>query len=194
MASVTAALVPGDGIGPEVTSAMVEILREAGADVEWRVFASAAESFQESGDAIPEATVATVRELGVALKGPLEVPLRGYENPNRGVRQAISAHANVRTVQGYPLRDRPWHDGMYLAIVRELTEDAARGAEQRTGDGRTGMSLKVVTRTASEKVARFCYRWAGEPTGDRRPVPRRRLGRSRLGSTRLGLTRCPPST
>lgn len=160
MAPVAAALVPGDGIGPEVTSAMVEILRAAGADVEWHVLAGGAESFRESGDAMPEATVATVRELGLALKGPLEVPLCGYENPNRGLRHAVSAYANVRTVRGYPLRGRPWHDGMNLAIVRELTEDAARGAEQRTGDGRTGISLKVVTQAASEKVAHFCYQWA----------------------------------
>jgi isocitrate dehydrogenase (NAD+) len=160
MAAVAAALVPGDGIGPEVTGAMVEILRAAGADVEWHVLPGGAQSFRDRGDAMPEATVATVHELGLALKGPLEVPLRTYENPNRGLRHAISAYVNVRTVRGYPLPGGHRYDGLRLAIVRELTEDAARGAEQRTGDGRTGIALKVVTRTATEKVARFAYEWA----------------------------------
>jgi isocitrate dehydrogenase (NAD+) len=158
--TVAAALVPGDGIGPEVTSATVEILRAAGADVEWHVLPGGEESFRDSGDAMPETTVQTVRELGVALKGPLEVPLRTYENPNKGLRHAISAYANVRTVQGYPLPGRPWHDGLRLAIIRELTEDVARGAAQRSADGQTGIAVKVVTRTASEKVARFGYAWA----------------------------------
>jgi len=162
MTAVAAALVPGDGIGPEVTDAMVEILRAAGADIEWHVLPGGEASFRDSGDAMPEATVKTVHELGLALKGPLEVPLRTYENPNKGLRQAIAAYANVRTVQGYPLPGRPWHDGMRLAIIRELTEDVARGAAERTADGQTGISVKVVTRTASEKVARFAYGWATE--------------------------------
>jgi isocitrate dehydrogenase (NAD+) len=160
--TAVAALVPGDGIGPEVTSATVEILRAAGADIEWHVLAGGAESYRDSGDAMPEATVKTVHELGIALKGPLEVPLRSYENPNKGLRDAISAYANVRTVRGYPLPGRPWHDGLRLAIIRELTEDAARGATQRTGDGQTGIAIKVVTRSASQKVARFAYTWAIE--------------------------------
>ncbi|HEX5407132.1 MAG TPA: isocitrate/isopropylmalate family dehydrogenase [Pseudonocardiaceae bacterium] len=150
---MAAALVPGDGIGPEVTSAAVEILRAAGADIEWHVLPGGADSYRETGDAMPASTVATVHELGLALKGPLEVPLRAYENPNKGLRHAISAYANVRTVQGHR---RPFR----LAIVRELTEDSARGAAQRTGDGQTGIAVKVVTRTASEKVARFAYDWA----------------------------------
>jgi isocitrate dehydrogenase (NAD+) len=159
MAAVAAGLIPGDGIGPEITKAMTEILRAAGAQIDWIVLPGGAEAFRDHGVAMPAETVETVRELGLALKGPIEVPMHSYGNPNAGLRHAIRAYANVRTVQGYRVTGRRWYERLNVAVIRDLTEDVGRGASQRTVDDGAGMAFKAVTRSASEKVSRFAYTW-----------------------------------
>lgn len=167
MTAVTVGLVPGDGIGPEIAKTTTEILEAAGAQVVWKILPGGRKAFRDRRAAMPAETVAEVRELGLALKGPLEVPTNSYEDPNAGLRQAISAYANVRTVQGYQVPGRRWYERLDLAVIRDLTEDVSRGAAQRTADDQGGVAIKAVTRRATDKVAQFAYGWAQRQGMDR---------------------------
>lgn len=160
MGTVTAALVRGDGIGPEIVAAAVEIMTAAGADVEWLDVPAGEDAFRETGSAVPDATVEAIRETGIALKGPMGVPMTGYTSPNQELRKIIDAYVNVRSVAYYPHRGHARYPGLDLTLVRDQTEDLTRGASQRSFDGQTGMALKVVTRSSSERAARFTYSWA----------------------------------
>src|SRR5262245_18106237 len=147
-------LLPGDGIGPEVTRAVVRVLEAAGLDVVWEEFSAGAAALQEHGTTLPPPLLESIRKNKVALKGPITTPIgEGFTSVNVGLRKALSLYANLRPVWNLP---NVWsrYTNVDLVIVRENTEDLYAGLEHEVVPGVVD-SLKIITREASTKIARF---------------------------------------
>jgi isocitrate dehydrogenase (NAD+) len=153
------ALLPGDGIGPEVIDAAVRAVEAAGVRVAWDRVEAGADVFEKYGSALPAAALNAVRSAGVALKGPIGTPVGGgFQSANVLLRQSLDLYACVRPVRsipGVPSR----FEGVDLVIVRENTEGLYSGLEHRVTPG-VVESLKVVTERASLRIARFAFELA----------------------------------
>jgi isocitrate dehydrogenase (NAD+) len=160
MAKHTIVLIPGDGIGPEVTHATRRVLEAAGLDVQWiELPAGAAALEQGYPDVLPAETLAAIRTHKVALKGPVTTPVgRGFRSVNVQLRQALDLYAAVRPVRnlpGIPTR----FDGVDMVIVRENTEGLYSGIENAIVPG-VVTSLKVATERGCMRIARWAFRYA----------------------------------
>ncbi|MDA0802682.1 MAG: isocitrate/isopropylmalate dehydrogenase family protein [Planctomycetota bacterium] len=155
-----AVLIEGDGIGPEVSAAVVRILGEAGADIQWeRHQAGLAAIEAGSTKTLPDATVEAVRRNGIALKGPCTTPVGGgFSSVNVAIRKACNLYAALR-----PVRSLAGHATRYsdvdIIVVRENTEGLYAGIENEITPG-VVTSLKVATRTACTRIAEFGMRMA----------------------------------
>ena len=152
-------LIPGDGIGPEVTTAVVTILERAGLDVEWESHLAGATALERHGATLPEALLDSIRRNKVALKGPLTTPVGGgFTSVNAGLRKALDLFTNLRPVWNIPsIPSR--YERVDLVIVRENTEDLYAGLEHEVVPG-VVESLKIITATSSTRVARFACDYA----------------------------------
>jgi isocitrate dehydrogenase (NAD+) len=152
-------LIPGDGIGPEVTDAAVEVLRAAGAGVEWEPVEAGAEVVAKYGTPVPEAVLHSIERNGVALKGPIGTPVgEGFRSANVTLRQSLDLYAAVRPVRNLPGVETRFDD-VDLVVVRENTEGLYAGLEHRVVPG-VVESLKVVSERASLRIAEFAFRLA----------------------------------
>ena len=152
-------LIPGDGIGPEVTAAVVTILERAGLDVEWESHLAGATALERHGATLPKALLDSIKRNKVALKGPLTTPVGGgFTSVNVGLRKALDLFANLRPVWNIPsIPSRYEH--VDLVIVRENTEDLYAGLEHEVVPGAVE-SLKIITATSSTRIARFAFDYA----------------------------------
>ena len=152
-------LIPGDGIGPEVTRAVVQVLEAAGLDATWEPFSAGAAAVAEHGTTLPPPLLESIRRTKVALKGPVTTPIgEGFTSVNVGLRKALDLYANLRPVWNLPnVRSR--YDGVDLVIVRENTEDLYAGLEHVVVPG-VVESLKIITDAASTRIARFAFEHA----------------------------------
>jgi isocitrate dehydrogenase (NAD+) len=152
-------LIPGDGIGPEVTRAAVQVVEAAGAKIDWEVVEAGAEVIAKYGTAVPEGVLTSIRKNGVALKGPIATPIaEGFRSANVELRQALDLYACVRPVRNVPgVASR--FEGVDLILVRENTEDLYSGLEHRIAPGIVE-SLKVVTERACIRIARYAFELA----------------------------------
>lgn len=152
-------LIPGDGIGPSIASAVVRILDAAGADIEWELRHAGAETIASHGDTLPEETLEAIRSAGVALKAPITTPVgKGFTSVNVRLRKALDLYANLRPVQslpGVPSR----YENVDLVVVRENTEGLYSGIEHEVVPG-VVESLKIMTRTACDRICRFAFSYA----------------------------------
>ena len=157
--SHTITLVPGDGIGPEVTGAVVAILEAAGLDVEWESHLAGVLALERHGSTLPPELLDSIRRNKVALKGPVTTPVGGgFTSVNVGLRQELELFANLRPVWSIPaVRTR--YDDVDLVIVRENTEDLYAGLEHEVVPG-VVESLKIITEAASARVATFAFEYA----------------------------------
>jgi isocitrate dehydrogenase (NAD+) len=155
----TITLIPGDGIGPEVTEAVVRILKASGVSIDWETHAAGVVAFERSGSALPVDLVESIRRNKVALKGPVTTPIgQGFTSVNVGLRKALDLYANLRPVWNLPgVRSR--FDGVDLVIVRENTEDLYAGLEHEVVPG-VVESLKIITERASRRIAQFAFEHA----------------------------------
>jgi len=155
----TITLLPGDGIGPEVTAAAVRIVEAAGARFEWESHLAGSEALARIGDPLPREVLDSIQRNGVALKGPVTTPVgKGFQSVNVRLRRELELYANlrpVRTLPGVPSR----FEGVDLVVVRENTEGLYSGLEHTVVPG-VVESLKVITERASTRVARFAYDYA----------------------------------
>ncbi len=152
-------LIPGDGIGPEVVQAAVRVVEAAGVAIAWQPVEAGAHVFEKHGTPLPEAVLNSVRQTGVALKGPIGTPIGGgFKSANVLLRQALDLYACVRPVKSIPGLETPFR-GVDLVIVRENTEGLYAGLEHRVTTG-VVESLKVVTEEASLRIARFAFELA----------------------------------
>jgi isocitrate dehydrogenase (NAD+) len=154
-----AILLPGDGIGPEVTEAAVRVIEGAGVTVAWESLPCGLAAVQAHGDALPASVLDRIRAVRVALKGPTTTPIGGgHVSANVRLRQALELFANVRPVKTVPGLETPYGP-VDLVIVRENTEDLYAGLENVVAPG-VVTSIKVITRRASRRIARFAFQHA----------------------------------
>jgi isocitrate dehydrogenase (NAD+) len=157
--SRTITLIPGDGIGPEVTEAVVRIFAAAGLDIEWERHDAGVIAFEKYGKSLPMELVDSVHRNKVALKGPVTTPIaEGFTSVNVGLRKALDLYANLRPVRNLPGVESRFQD-VDLIIVRENTEDLYSGLEHEIIPG-VVESLKIITERASTRIAEFAFAFA----------------------------------
>jgi isocitrate dehydrogenase (NAD+) len=157
--SYTITLIPGDGIGPEVSAAAVRILSATGIHFEWETEIAGAGAIGEHGTALPPRVLASVLKNRVALKGPTETPVgTGHRSVNVELRKQLDLYANLRPVKTLPgIKSR--YEGVDLIVVRENTEDLYSGLEHVVVPG-VVESIKIITEKASTRIARFAFEYA----------------------------------
>jgi isocitrate dehydrogenase (NAD+) len=152
-------LLPGDGIGPEVTVAMQEVLAAAGAGVSWIEAHAGLPAVERFGEPLPDATLEQIRRYRVALKGPCTTPVgKGFRSINVRLRKELDLYASVRPVSSLPGIDVPYSD-VDLVVVRENTEGLYSGQEHMVVPG-VVESLRVVTRAACDRIVRYAFELA----------------------------------
>jgi isocitrate dehydrogenase (NAD+) len=160
-------LIPGDGIGPEVTSAARRVLEAAGVAIDWETQHAGAAVAEASGTVLPEAVLESIRRNRVALKGPVATPIgKGFRSVNVTLRQALDLYANVRPVRSLPGVD-PRFEGTDVVIVRENTEDLYAGLELMILPG-VAQSVKLITEKSCARISEYAFAYA------------ERLGRKRV--------------
>src|ERR671921_799955 len=159
MAKHKITLLPGDGIGPEVTAAVVQIIECAGVDVEWEKFFVGAEAISRFGDPLPQDVLDSILRNKVALKGPVTTPVgTGFASINVRLRKTLDLYANLRPVHSMPNVITRYED-IDLVVVRENTESLYAGLEHEVVPG-VVESLKIITEKASTRIARFAFEYA----------------------------------
>jgi isocitrate dehydrogenase (NAD+) len=157
--SRTITLIPGDGIGPEITQSVCHIFTHAAIDITWERHDAGVVAFQKFGESLPAQLLESVRRNAVALKGPVTTPIaEGFRSVNVGLRKALDLYSNLRPVSnlpGVPSR----FENVDLVIVRENTEDLYAGLEHEIVPGIVE-SIKIITERASTRIARFAFEYA----------------------------------
>jgi isocitrate dehydrogenase (NAD+) len=152
-------LIPGDGIGPEVTLAVVRILEATGVKFEWERFAAGAEAYESQGEYIPADLYESIERNRVALKGPVTTPVGGgFKSINVTLRKRFDLYANFRPVRNLPGLETKW-PGVDLIVVRENTEGEYVGLEHEVVPG-VVEAIKVITEKGSTRIARFAFEYA----------------------------------
>src|SRR5712691_9143520 len=172
-------LIPGDGTGPELTEATRRVLEATGVELDWDVRQAGVDVMEQAGTPLPEETLASVRRNGVALKGPITTPIgTGFRSVNVALRHELELYACVRPCRLYPgVRSR--YTDVDLVVVRENTEDLYAGIEYEAGSNDaarvidmlnglqpkqiaagSGISVKPISREASERIIRFAFDYA----------------------------------
>jgi isocitrate dehydrogenase (NAD+) len=152
----TITLIPGDGIGPEVTAATVRVIEAAGAEIEWERHSAGSEALARYGDTLPQEVLDSILRNGVALKGPIATPVgKGFRSVNVALRKALVLYANLRPVRSLPGVPSRFSD-IDLVVVRENTEGLYSGIEHEVVPG-VMESLKIISAVASTRIARFAY-------------------------------------
>src|ERR1700751_3729488 len=152
-------LIPGDGIGPEVTDATVRILEATGVKFEWERFQAGAEAFEKYKEYIPKELNESIERTRVGLKGPVTTPIGGgFASINVELRKRFELYANFRPIRNLPHIPTRYPD-VDLIIVRENTEGLYSGIEHEVVPG-VVESLKIITAKASTRIARFAFTYA----------------------------------
>ncbi len=160
-------LIPGDGIGPEISKAVREVIAAAGVDVSWTIINAGAGVMEEQGTPLPEEVLEAIKEDKVALKGPITTPVgSGFRSVNVAIRQKLDLYVNLRPAKILPGAPTEF-EGLDVVIFRENTEGLYAGIEHNVGDC-AAESIKIITRKASEKIVRAAFEYAKE--NDRQQV------------------------
>ena len=152
-------LMPGDGIGPEVTGAAVTIIHAAGVEIEWESFVVGAEALSRYGDPLPQNLIDSIKRNKIALKGPVTTPVgTGFVSSNVRLRKALDLYANLRPIHSLKGVKTRYED-VDLIVVRENTEDLYSGLEHEVVPG-VVESLKIITDKASRRIAKFAFEYS----------------------------------
>src|SRR5438309_7386170 len=152
-------LIPGDGIGPEVTRAAVRVLEATGLKFEWETFQAGAEAYEKYHEYIPKELIESIERTGVGLKGPVATPIAGgFASINVALRKKFELYANFRPIRNLPHIPTRYPD-VDLIIVRENTEGEYVGIEHEVVPG-VVESLKIITEKASTRIGQFAFRYA----------------------------------
>lgn len=156
-------LIPGDGIGPSITEAVVRVLEAAGADIEWDRQLAGVTALEERNSPLPAETLESIRANCVALKGPLTTPVgTGFRSINVALRKEFDLYANVRPALTIVPGGR--YEGIDLVMIRENTEGLYSGIEHYVGIGgdprAAAESIMVVTRFGTERILRYAFEYA----------------------------------
>ncbi len=155
----TITLIPGDGIGPEVSAAVVRIIEAAGVDVQWETHYAGAQALEKFGNTLPDDLLESIKRNKIALKGPITTPVgKGFTSVNVGLRKALDLYANLRPVRALPNVPSRYPE-LDLIVVRENTEDLYSGIEHVVVPG-VVESIKIITEKASTRIARYAFEYA----------------------------------
>lgn len=152
-------LIKGDGIGPEITNSVIKIINAAGVAIDWDVQTAGADVIEKEGCPLPQRVLDSVKRTGVALKSPVTTPIgKGFRSVNVQLRKELDLYANLRPCYNLPsIKTR--YDKVDIVVVRENTEDLYAGIERQV-DENTAESIKIITRSASERIAEFAFDYA----------------------------------
>lgn len=152
-------LIPGDGIGPEVTTAARRIIDATGVKINWIVKEAGAAQIEKHGTPLPPDVVESIRKTGIALKGPITTPIgTGFRSVNVALRQEMDLYANLRPAKSYPnIPSR--YQGIDLVVVRENTEDLYAGVEHMVGKD-AAESIKIFTRQGCRRIVKYAFDYA----------------------------------
>src|SRR5262252_4640435 len=152
-------LIPGDGIGPEVTKPTLKIIQAAGVKVKWETHLAGAEALKKYGTTIPKKLMDSFEKNKIALKGPVTTPVgEGFASVNVELRQTFDLYANLRPIKNLPGVKARYRD-VDLIVVRENTEGLYSGIEHEVVPG-VMESLKIITEKASTRIAKFAFEFA----------------------------------
>lgn len=155
----TITLIPGDGIGPEITDSVVKIIKACSLDINWDIQNAGANVLEKEGTPLPQRVIDSIRENKVALKAPVTTQIgKGFRSINVALRKELDLYANLRPSKNLPgVKTR--FDNVDIIVVRENTEDLYAGIERQI-DNDTAESIKVITRGASTRIAEFALNYA----------------------------------
>lgn len=152
-------LIPGDGIGPEISDAVVCILEEAGTKIDWDIQTAGADVVATEGCVLPQRVIESIKLNKVALKAPVTTPIgKGFRSVNVALRKELDLYANLRPCKNIKGIKTPF-EGVDIVVVRENTEDLYAGIERKI-DNDTAESIKIITRAASERIAKYAFEYA----------------------------------
>lgn len=152
-------LIKGDGIGPEISEAVVKIIEASGAEIEWDVQRAGMDVIAEEGVPLPQRVLDSVKRNKVALKSPVTTPIgKGFRSVNVQLRKELDLYANLRPCLSMP-EVKTRYENVDIVVVRENTEDLYAGIERQI-DEDTAESIKRITRNASMKIAEFAFDYA----------------------------------
>src|SRR2546421_5151300 len=152
-------LIPGDGIGPEITSAVIRIIEASGVQIEWEEHLAGQAALDKYGETLPGELLESIKRNKVGLKGPITTPVgKGFTSVNVGLRKALDLYANLRPIRALP--NIPCRNPeLDLVVVRENTESLYAGLEHEIIPG-VVESLKIITEKASTRIAHFAFDYA----------------------------------
>lgn len=152
-------LIKGDGIGPEITDAVIKIINAAGVAIDWDIQTAGADVIEAEGTPLPQRVLESVKQNKVALKSPVTTPIgKGFRSVNVQLRKELDLYANLRPCYNLP-NVKTRYDKVDIVVVRENTEDLYAGIERQV-DEDTAESIKIITRMASERIAKFAFDYA----------------------------------
>lgn len=156
---VAVTLIKGDGIGPEISEAVVRIIEAAGADIDWDIQTAGLDVIEKEGVPLPQRVIDSIKKNKVALKAPITTPIgKGFRSVNVQLRKELDLYANVRPAKTIPtIKTR--YENIDLVVIRENTEDLYAGVEEKI-DENTAHSIKIITREASERIAKYAFDYA----------------------------------
>ncbi len=155
----TITLINGDGIGPEISASVMKIIKASGLEIDWDIQTAGADVIKSEGTPLPERVIQSVRKNKIALKAPVTTPIgKGFRSVNVQLRKALDLYANVRPCKNLPNIKTRFSD-VDLVVVRENTEDLYAGVEEMV-DENTAHSIKIITRSASERICKFAFEYA----------------------------------
>ena len=155
----TITLINGDGIGPEISEAVVKIIEASGLKINWDIQTAGTEAIEKEGTPLPERVLESIRKNKIALKAPVTTPIgKGFRSVNVQLRKALDLYANLRPCKNLP-NVKTKFDDVDLVVVRENTEDLYAGIERQV-DENTAESIKIITKKASERIAKFAFDYA----------------------------------
>ena len=152
-------LIPGDGIGPEISDAVMLVLDKAGVEIDWDIQTAGADVAQKEGVVLPQRVIESVKLNKVALKAPVTTPIgKGFRSVNVALRKELDLYANLRPCKNIKGINTPFQN-VDIVVVRENTEDLYAGIERKIDDD-TAESIKIITRAASTRIAKYAFEYA----------------------------------
>ena len=155
----TITLIPGDGIGPEISDAVTKIIDAAGVKINWEIQSAGADVAEAEGTPLPDRVIDSIKKNKIALKAPVTTPIgKGFRSVNVALRKSLDLYACLRPAKNIPgIKTR--FDNVDLIVVRENTEDLYAGIERQIDENKAE-SIKIITREASERIADYAFDYA----------------------------------
>lgn len=155
----TVTLIPGDGIGPEISDAVKKIIEKAGVNIDWDIQTAGADVAETEGSPLPQRVIDSIKKNKTALKAPVTTPIgKGFRSVNVALRKELDLYANLRPCKNINGIKTPFNN-VDLVVVRENTEDLYAGIERQV-DKDCAESIKTITRKASTRIAKYAFDYA----------------------------------